>query len=108
MMKYAMVMTTTDKRRVADAIAKALVKKGLAACVQVVGPITSTFIWKKKIGTGKEWLLLIKGRSSSYKRIEKEITRLHNYELPEIIRLPINAGSRAYLNWIDKSAKAVR
>jgi len=101
-MKYAMVMTTTDKRKVADVIAKSLVKRRLAACVQVLGPMTSTFTWKNKLGTGKEWLLLIKSRGSAYKNIEKEIIRLHNYELPEIIQLPISSGSKGYLNWINK------
>jgi periplasmic divalent cation tolerance protein len=103
-----MVMTTTDKRKVADAIAKSLVKKRLAACVQVLGPITSTFTWKSKLGTGKEWLLLIKSRGSAYKKIEKEITRIHNYELPEIIQVPITTGSTGYLKWIDESTKAMK
>ena len=104
-MKYAMVMTTTDKRKVADAIAKSLVKKRLAACVQIVGPIVSTFIWKNKLGVGKEWLMLIKSSAASYKKIETEITRLHNYELPEIIQLPISTGSKKYLNWIGRMTK---
>ncbi len=103
-MKYAMVMTTTNRRKVASAIAKSLLKKGLAACVQVM-PISSTFIWKGKIQNGRELLCLIKTRSGLYKKVEKEIARLHNYDLPEIIQVPISMGSKGYLKWIDDSTK---
>jgi periplasmic divalent cation tolerance protein len=57
---------------------------------------------------GKEWLMLIKSKSADYKRIEKEIVRLHNYELPEIIQVPITTGSSGYLKWIDESTKAAK
>jgi periplasmic divalent cation tolerance protein len=103
-MKYAIVITTTDKKSTATKIARALVSKRLAACVQA-HPITSTFTWKGRLTTGKEWLLLIKSRASDYKSIEKEIKRVHNYELPELISIPIQNGSRAYLGWIDKATK---
>jgi periplasmic divalent cation tolerance protein len=103
-MKRIQVITTTDKEKVAARIAEALVRERLAACVQA-WPITSTFPWRGKLTVGKEWILLIKARSPDYKRIEKEIARMHNYELPEIIALPILKGSRAYLDWMDEATK---
>jgi periplasmic divalent cation tolerance protein len=101
-MKYLQIITTTDKKSVAEAMANVLVCKRLAACVQM-WPIGSTFSWKGKVAAGKEWLLLIKAQSSDYKKIEKEILRMHNYELPEIIAVPILKGSKGYLDWIDKT-----
>jgi periplasmic divalent cation tolerance protein len=82
-------------------IANALVKKRLAACVQS-WPVRSTFTWKGKLTSGGEFLLMIKAPSSNYRKIEKEIIRIHNYELPEIIALPMAKGSKAYLDWITK------
>ena len=103
-MKYVQVITTTDKRQIADAIAGSLVRKGLAACVQT-WPITSTFKWKGKVQSGKEWILLIKARAADYKKIENEIRRMHNYELPEIISVPILTGSKDYLAWISETTE---
>lgn len=103
-MKYVQVITTTDKEKVAAAMAGALVRKGLAACVQK-WPISSTFSWKGKVTAGREWILLIKARASDYKRVEREIARMHNYELPEIICLPILKGSKRYLDWMSESTK---
>jgi len=103
-MKYAMVITTTNKKAVVSKLANALIRKRLAACVQT-WPITSTFSWKGKVMTGREWILLIKAKDSDYKSIEKEIALMHNYELPEIISIPIRSGSKGYLDWIDKETK---
>ena len=104
-MRYIQVITTTDKKTVANAIAKALAGERLAACIQA-WPITSTFRWEGKVRTAKEWIILAKARSPDYGKIEKRIMQLHNYELPEIIAVPILEGSPAYLRWISKSAKA--
>jgi periplasmic divalent cation tolerance protein len=106
-MKYIQVITTTDKRSTANTIANALVKKRLAACVQT-WPISSTFKWKGKVMNGKEWIILIKAREPSYEKIEKEIIRIHNYEVPEIISLPILKGSKSYLDWIEGVTKPER
>ncbi len=103
-MKYAIVVTTTDKKEIAAKIANALIRKKLAACVQM-WPITSTFSWKGKVMTGKEWIMLIKAKAVDYKKIEKEIKLIHNYELPEIIAVPIANGSKEYLNWIEKTTR---
>ena len=98
--------TTTEKREDAEKIAYALVKKKLAACVQILGPISSTFWWKNRIQNVEEWLCLIKSEKSVYGRIEKAIKEIHPYETPEITATSIVAGSKEYLKWIDQELKS--
>lgn len=93
-------MTTVASRKDAQRIADRLVNERLAACVQVLGPITSTYLWKGKTETAREWLCLVKTRKSLYRRVESAIRGLHSYEVPEILALPVVAGSRAYLKWL--------
>ena len=97
---FIQVITTTEKKDDAERIARTLVETRLAACVQIVGPIMSIYRWKGKIETAGEWLCLIKGRKQSYGAIERTIRSLHTYETPEIIAVPITAGSRDYLDWL--------
>jgi periplasmic divalent cation tolerance protein len=99
---YIQLITTTDKREDAQTIAQALVERRLAACVQIVGPITSVYRWQGKIQTAQEWQCLVKSRRALYTPIERAIRELHPYQVPEILALPVLAGSEAYLNWIDQ------
>ena len=100
MKEYIQVVTTIDNRDTALKIADELVKKRLAGCVQVMGPITSTYWWNDKIESSSEWQIVIKTGAKIYKKIEKAIKELHPYETPEIIALPIIDGSKDYLNWL--------
>jgi periplasmic divalent cation tolerance protein len=68
--------------------------------VQIVGPITSTYRWQGKIETSEEWQCWAKGRSELYAQIEQAIRRLHPYEVPEILAVPVVAGSEGYLKWL--------
>jgi periplasmic divalent cation tolerance protein len=95
------VVTTVEKREDADRIASAVVRKRLAACAQIVGPIRSTYWWKGKVEEAGEWLCVMKTRQDLFSALEKEIKSIHPYEVPEIIALPIVAGSKSYLQWID-------
>jgi len=97
---YIQVFTTTDKREEAERIAKAIVERRLAGCVQILGPIRSTYWWKGKLETAEEWLLFIKSSEDLYERLEGAIKELHPYEVPEIIAMPIVAGSEDYLGWL--------
>ena len=97
------VVTTTARRDEAEQIARALVDQRLAACVQVLGPITSIYRWQGKIETSEEWQCWAKSRSDLYDRIEQAIVRLHPYEVPEILALPVLAGSAAYLTWLREA-----
>jgi len=101
MAEYIQIITTTEKRAEAEIIAAVLVEGGLAACVQIVGPITSTYSWKGRIETAEEWQCLIKTREDLFGEVERSIKSVHSYETPEIIALPIKEGSREYLDWME-------
>ena len=98
-MGYLQIVTTVGKREDAERIAETLVQKRLAGCVQIVGPISSIYWWKSKIEKAEEWLCLIKTEETLYHSIEETIKRIHPYETPEIIALPIVAGSKEYFTW---------
>jgi periplasmic divalent cation tolerance protein len=94
------VQTTTATKADAQRIAVALVEQRLAACVQVGGPITSCYRWQGAIETSDEWLCTAKTTRDAYPRVEQAIRGLHPYDEPEIIALPIVAGSAGYLAWL--------
>ena len=99
------VQTTVSERADAERIAAALVAKQLAACVQVSGPIESTFRWKGHSETSQEWICAIKTRRDLYAAVESAIRELHSYEQPEIVAVPIVAGSESYLSWLADSVR---
>ena len=101
MSDYIQVVTTVQRREDADRIALALVEARLAACVQVAGPITSTYRWRGKIETAQEWQCWAKTRRGLYDDVEQAIRWIHTYEVPEILALPVLAGSADYLAWLD-------
>ncbi len=99
--KNSLVLTTCPNNQEAEELARSLVEKHLAACVQITG-ITSYYEWKNKVNKDEERLLLIKTQTERYDEIEQFITRHHSYDVPEIISMPIHNGSDAYLHWIDE------
>jgi periplasmic divalent cation tolerance protein len=103
MAEYLQVVTTIDSEEAAERIAAALVEQRLAACVQVLGPIASTYRWQGKVESAREWLCLAKTAASRYDELEAAIRELHPYEEPEIVATPIVAGSAGYLDWVAKS-----
>ena len=105
MEEYMQVFTTTEKKEDAEKIAKALVEKRLAGCIQIVGPVASTFWWKGNVETAEEWLCFIKSKKLLYEKLEKVIKEIHPYETPEIIAMPIVAGSKEYLEWLSSELK---
>jgi periplasmic divalent cation tolerance protein len=96
---YCIVLTTTDKAEVADQIAGELVKDELVACVQI-DEVKSVYKWEGSVQTDKEFRLVIKTSASKYEAVEKRIGSLHNYKLPQIVKVDISGGSSAYLNWL--------
>lgn len=100
------VLVTCGSRPEARKIARALLERQLAACVNLLpGRVESVYRWKGKVERAREVLLLIKTSRRVFAALEKEIRRLHSYEVPEIIALPISAGSPAYLKWISQSTR---
>lgn len=101
MKSYIQITTTTETKEQAENIAQHLVEAKLAACVQIVGPITSIYRWKGKVENAPEWLCLIKTKDELFNKVETAIKNLHHYETTEIIAVPIIKGSKKYLKWID-------
>ncbi len=97
------VLTTAGSKEEGQRIARALVEKRLAACVNVIGPIESVYRWRDQVENAEEWLLLIKTTASAFTEVSELIRDLHSYELPECIQIPIEAGSAAYLQWIEEN-----
>jgi periplasmic divalent cation tolerance protein len=97
------VITTIDTKERADTIGKKLLEKRLAACVQIEGPISSSYWWKGEIETAEEWRCIIKTTVEKYDEVERTVRSIHPYEEPEIIGLAIAAGSSTYLRWIEAS-----
>ncbi len=101
-MKYTIILTACPNKASAKKIAQRLLRKKLAACVQISAPVESHFSWKNKISKTKEVILSIKSRNALFSRINDEIKDIHPYEVPEILSISIERGSRAYLQWIDE------
>lgn len=97
---YIQVLTTIDTKNGAQRIARAIVEKRLAGCVQVIGPITSTYWWEGTIESAEEWLCLIKSQADVYSRLEKAIRDVHSYDVPEILAVPVAEGNQRYLDWL--------
>jgi periplasmic divalent cation tolerance protein len=103
--KFVQTVTTTPSQALARRIARALVDRRLAACVQIVGPVESIYRWQGKVATAREWLCLIKTTQTRYAEVAAAVEALHPYDTPEIIALPIAAGSRRYLDWLASSVR---
>lgn len=102
------VLVTCPTLALARKIARAAVQKRLAACVNVIrSPVESFYTWKRKLETAREHLLLIKTTTARLPQLEKEVKRLHTYEVPEFIALPITEGSAEYLSWLELSVADV-
>lgn len=99
----SVIFITAPTKKEADSIAAALIKKKLAACVNIIDRIDSVYRWKGKVEHAKETLLMIKSKVSKIPAIIKVVKAMHSYEVPEIIALPITAGEGEYLRWIDES-----
>jgi len=108
MTEHLQVMTTMPTRAVARRIARELVRARLAACVQVLGPIESNYWWQGKQQVGREWLCLVKTTRARYSALVRRLGALHPYDTPEILALPVAAGSRAYLEWLGRETREDR
>lgn len=108
MPEYLQIATTVEKKEDGYAIARALLEKRLAACVQVSAPMTSIYWWQGEIQQAGEYLCLIKSRRELYPEVEAAVKEMHPYEMPEIVATPIVAGSPEYLAWIATETAGVR
>ena len=100
---YRLVLTAAGSEEQARTLARELVERRLAACVNVVGPACSVYRWKGKVVQEEERLLLIKTTVERYAELAKAIRELHTYDVPELLSLPIDDGDAAYLDWLSAS-----
>lgn len=98
---YQLVITTCPDDELAESLATTLVKEGLAACVNILPAVRSIYRWRGKVESAEERLLIVKSRVEDYAAVERRITELHSYELPEVIAVPIVTGLPAYLAWLE-------
>lgn len=98
---FCTISTLDDANRLANA----LVDEGLAACVNRIAGVHSTYRWEGKVEQSEEFLLLIKTRSALWKLLRERILELHPYDVPEIIAVPISEGHDAYMQWIERSTQ---
>ncbi len=101
-MSYCIINCTVQNKKSAVEIAKQLVKKKLIACCNIIPSVTSVYMWKGKLQEDNEVLMIMKTETTLFEQIETEIKKLHSYDIPEIICIPVNNGSRKYLDWVDE------
>jgi periplasmic divalent cation tolerance protein len=99
------VLSTAGSRDEARKIARALVERRLAACVNIVAPVESVYRWQGEVENAQEWLLIIKTTAQAFSKVREAICELHSYDLPECVLLSIEDGSKTYLEWIAESVE---
>ena len=99
------VLTTTGSQEEARKMARTLVERRLAACVNIIPQVESVYRWQRKVEDAHEWLLLIKTTTAAFERVRDAIRELHSYDLPECISFSVEDGSSAYLDWISESVE---
>ena len=97
------VLSTCGSKDEANRIARTLVERRVAACVNIISPVESIYRWEERIDNATEWLLLIKTSAEKAPVVCDAIRELHSYDVPECITIPIEDGSAEYLKWIEES-----
>lgn len=102
-MKALVVLSTVAKPEDAEWIAREVVERGLAACVNILPAMTSVYRWRGEVEKTEEILLVMKTSEERFEALREAIVALHNYELPEVIALSVAAGHAPYLAWLEES-----
>lgn len=100
------VLVTVGNPQEGAQLARSLVEKRLAACVNLVPGISSWYWWEDKVTEDQELLLIMKSSREKFAELEKEVLRLHSYAVPEVIALQVVEGSKNYLDWVENSLKS--
>jgi len=106
MSDYIQVLTTVDSEEKAKELQQLLVRQRAAACVQILGPISSAYWWEGEIEDAEEWMCLAKTQAGQYERLESLVRENHPYSVPEILAVPILMGNREYLSWVKGETTA--
>ncbi len=99
------VLVTVGSEREAETIATALLEERLAACVNMTGPVRSLYRWEGRIADDQEWQLIIKTQARLFEALAARVRALHSYDVPEIIALPVLAGTTDYMDWIQNETE---
>ena len=102
-MDFAIILTTASAVEAGQSIANTLVEKQLAACVNIIPNISSVYRWEGQIQSETEVLLLIKTTKDLEAKVYREVQKVHSYDTPELITLPITNGSKTYLDWMTNA-----
>jgi len=102
---YLQVTTTTDSRVEAERLGRVMVERRLAACAQIVGPVSSTYWWKGSMETTEEWMAVLKTTDELRSRLIAALKAEHSYETPDIVAVSIVDGLPDYLNWITEETR---
>jgi periplasmic divalent cation tolerance protein len=98
--RFQLVLTTTDSEALAESIARVLVERRLAACVNLLGPVQSVYRWEGEVVHSEERMLIIKTRVDRFPQVAAAIRELHTYDVPEVLAIPLSAGDPRYLSWL--------
>ena len=102
---HLQVVTTVGSREAADQLAEGAVLARVAACAQVSGPIASTYRWDGEMQASEEWQVTFKTAADRYEALEAYVFGQHEYDLPEVLALPVLAGNPAYLAWVTEETR---
>jgi periplasmic divalent cation tolerance protein len=103
MSECVVVLITAPNKEKAEALGESLVANGLAACVNIVPAVTSIYTWEGELCKEQETLMIAKSTASLVPSLSEHVRRHHDYEVPEVISLPITDGLKAYLRWVEES-----
>jgi periplasmic divalent cation tolerance protein len=107
MSSYVVVMVAVANREEAVKIARGLLEERLIACANIIGPVSSIFWWEGNVEEAREFLVFMKSHENHFERLSESVRKIHSYEVPEIIALPIIKGSKSYLEWLGNSLQPV-
>lgn len=102
------VLVTVGSEREAETIATALLEERLAACVNITSPVRSLYRWEGRIADDQEWQMVIKTQARLFETLAARVRTLHSYDVPEIIALPVLAGTTDYVDWIQNETESGR
>jgi len=102
---FVVVFVTASSKSEARRIASVVLSKRLAACVNILGGVESHFWWNRKLETALECLLMMKTKRGAFAKLAAAVKSAHSYDTPEIIALPVAAGSQEYLKWISENVR---
>ena len=98
---YVIILVTTSSKQEAERIAQHLLEDRLIACANIVGPVTSIYQWSERIEKAEEFLMIMKSGKHLLAKVTDVVKTMHSYAVPEILSIPVEEGSKTYLDWLQ-------